>query len=829
MRYYDLALPLNIDQLYTYSSDSELTRGCRVLVSFNNNLLTGFIWSESQPVSENRQNRIKTIIEVIDNKPLLSDDLLELADWMSNYYLCSLGTVLTAMLPTAIQIQIVTEIKLSEKQPIAGSVSLETDSSDTAVSELSKGEKEIINHLHQNEWTNISFLREKLKNISLYKHLEKLEEENIIDIKRTFDRKIKKKYANFIILSDNAADIPKLTAKQQEAWDIIKTQCLALMPEEKRGIPLARLADDFSYSIIKALRSKGLITIEAREVKHVPEMLTTRKIDKEIVFTEEQQELFAEINKQIKQQCFKTFLIYGVTGSGKTEVYIRLIKECLSQSRNALILVPEIALTPQMEERFYTAFGESIAILHSHRNERERWEEWKRIKRKECRIVLGARSAVFAPLDDIGIIIVDEEHESSYKQDKSPRYNARDLAVLRGKRNRAVVLLGSATPSLESWYNAQQGRYRILKLTHRPQKIEMPSVRVIDMKEEDGDSLFSDAMKEKILERLERKEQIILFQNRRGYASYVICIGCGSLHRCPKCDISLIYHSSGNYLLCHYCGHREQMFRKCPDCGSYVLDFGVAGTQQLENQLQILFPKARLLRMDADTTSGKDSYTTMYKRMSEGSVDILFGTQMIAKGLDFPNVTLVGVISADNSLNIPDFRSTERTFQLLTQVAGRSGRGFRKGEVLIQTYNPMHYAVVNAQKQDYDSFVIRELQTRKALYYPPFIRNARLVFSHNNEVFLKEELNRVKPFIAEVRKFYQKGVSDSPSQDKETMRILGPVAAPIHKINNRFRYHIIIKSDSVAHLLKAVKFLIKNAKISKAVKMEVDIDPASLM
>ncbi len=813
MVYYELALPLNISHFYTYKCNAELERGCRVLVNFNNNLLTGFIWSKKELSSESKPYDIKEILEIIDTKPIISPDLLALAEWMKHYYLCSLGTIIMAMLPTAIQIQIAQEIRLSDEY-------LENQSP----TDLTAQEQKLLNQLNGEEWINILSLREKLKNIPISRLIESLEEKGLLEIKRSFDSRIKKKYANFVIINNETPENPDLTSKQQEAWDQINQQ--VLLSSDQKSLPLASLANDFSYAIIKALRNKGLISIESREVKEqFPKSGITRNIS-DFVLTEEQQVAFSSIKDQIAKKEFQTFLIYGVTGSGKTEVYIRLIRECLINESNALILVPEIALTPQMEERFYNAFGENIAILHSHRNDRERWDEWKRIKRGECRIVLGARSAIFAPLKNIGIIIVDEEHESSYKQDKNPRYNARDLAVLRGKQNDAVVLLGSATPSLESWYNVQNNRYKLLKLTHRPLSISMPNVEVVDLKEEDGGSLLSDLLKEKILDRLEKKEQVILFQNRRGYASYVICITCGKIHRCPKCDVSLIYHSDTHLLQCHYCGYREKMFRKCPACGSYLLEFGIAGTQQLEKQLQILFPSARLLRMDADSTSGKESYHQMFKRMKEGTVDILFGTQMIAKGLDFANVTLVGVISADNSLNIPDFRATERTFQLLTQVAGRSGRGDRKGEVIIQTYNPRHYAILTAQKQDFDSFVTQELEARKNLLYPPFVRNARIVFSHNNELFLQEQMSSMKPFITSVKNYYQKG--DKVTTDV-SFDLLGPAPTPIHKVNNKFRYHIILKSDSVTHLLNAVQYLQNNIRISKAVKMDIDVDPASLM
>jgi primosomal protein N' (replication factor Y) (superfamily II helicase) len=677
--------------------------------------------------------------------------------------------------------------------------------------------------LKEEIWLDFEVLKKQLPKLPLYSLTEKCESLGLIEVKRVYDQKLKKKFANFITINDVKEPIPKLTNKQEDAWQAIKSK--------NSSFPLALIADQFSYAIIKALRNKNLISITAKEVTSEEKTdLSQQVIPKKIILTAEQENAIKTISENIGNRVFQTYLLYGVTGSGKTEVYLDLIKKVLSQEQTALVLVPEIALTPQMEERFFGVFGEKIAILHSHRNDRERWDEWRRIKEGRCRIVLGARSAIFAPLQNIGIIIVDEEHESSYKQENSPRYNARDLAVLRGKMVDATVVLGSATPSMESWQNVQTSKYQKITLSSRPHNYNMPVVNIVDLKDEDHNTLISDQLKEKILNRLEKKEQIILLQNRRGFASFVICTACGHIHKCPKCDISLIYHSSDHRLVCHYCGHSETMIRKCPDCGSYILEYGTAGTQQLEKQLKILFPKASMLRMDADTVTRKDSYASMFRRMREGSVDILFGTQMIAKGLDFAKVTLVGVISADNSLNIPDYRSSERTFQLLTQVAGRSGRGDYAGEVVIQTYNPDHYAVSSALEQDFSKFARTEMELREVLFYPPYAKIVRVLFSHKNEEFLAAEMIKIKPLTGKILQFYcnpaQANKSDGKSQ---SVRILGPVPAPVHRINDRFRYHLIVKTTSVTELQHIVSYLISNMKISKSIKIDTDIDPASLL
>ncbi len=789
MYLYQVAIPVNIRKLFSYQTPSKLEKGTRVLINFHNSFITGFIWEEDEAKTG---IKYKNVLEVVDSSSIIPIELINLAEWINRYYSVGLGIVLSAMLPPATQIQLLQEVKkiLVKEYP-----------------SLEQNEQEILNLIPFENWTDILSLKQKAKNKALYSTLEKLEDKKLIEIKRTYDQKLKKKYANFVLVNDNIDSLPKLTVKQQQAWDTINGI--------GKDFPLKAIADLFSYSIVKALRSKGLINIEAREVSVLRETEQQVRKPKQITLTDEQNEAVKTISEYISWGKFHPFLLFGVTGSGKTEVYIELIKRSISENKNAIVLVPEIALTPQMEERFISAFGDDIAVVHSHRNERERWEEWKRIKNKGCRIVLGARSAIFAPMENIGVIIVDEEHENSYKQDKNPRYNARDLAVMRAKYSNAVVVLGSATPSLESWYNASLNKYKLIKLTRRPANFTLPTVTVVDMKEENGTSLFSDLLKEKILDKLKKKEQIILLHNRRGYSTYVLCMGCGHIAKCPHCDVSMIYHSDKHKLICHYCSYHQDMLRKCSKCGSYILEYGTAGTQQLEKQLQIEFPSARLLRMDTDTTTGKDSYVSMFNRMREGVVDILFGTQMIAKGLDFEGVTLVGVIAADNSINIPDFRAAEKTFQLLTQVAGRSGRGEKVGEVVIQTYNPEHYAIVTAQEQNFISFVEQELYFRNRLSYPPYFRIARFVFSSDDEIFLQEQLNSVSPLLDAI---CNSGII-----------FLGPSPAPINKINNKYRYHLIIKSESVSKLMQTVAYLNNKIKISKQIKCDIDIDPVSLM
>jgi len=794
MNYFNIALPIRIDKLYTYKSSEEISIGCRVLVSFNNTLHTGIVFEKND--EPDPEIKYKEILEIVDHTPIIPEDLMSLAKWISNYYQCSIGQSLFAMLPSAINIQIQQEIK-----KISDGILTDSDGN----SEL------ILNALSLADWMDIAELREKVKIPRFQYWLERLEESGLIQIKRVYDAKRKKKIANFVILN-TLKELPQLTCKQMEVYEKMK--------EFENEFPLSKIAKIYSYSIVKSLQNKGILQITAKELDSETDLIKQKRIPPKIILTDKQKEAAENIIENLDKDEFRTFLLFGITGSGKTEVYIKVIRHCLENNKTALMLVPEISLTPQMVERFYNAFGAEIAILHSHLNDRERWEQWKKIKYGKSKIVIGARSAIFAPLKNIGVIIVDEEHENTYKQENTPRYNGRDVAVVRAKKSNAVAILGSATPSLESWQNVMKQKYSLLKLEKRPLDFKLPSVKIIDLKKEKNPKqLLSEELTKKIEEKLLKKQQIILLQNRRGHSSFVQCVACGKLFQCKKCDISMNYHSSNMTLLCHYCGQEINMPRKCTDCGSYMFSFGSPGTQQIEKQLQILFPTARILRMDSDSARKKKSYDSMFARMIKGNIDILLGTQMIAKGLDFANVTLVGVISADTGLNFPDFRAAEKTFQLLTQVAGRSGRGEKPGEVIIQTYNPEHYAIVCAMNQDFISFALKESSLRKTLHYPPFYRIGRFIFSHKNEIFLKTQLVKNIKIIQKLHTLFEPG----------KLIILGPVPTPLVRLQNNYRYHIILKADSVSTMSRAVNFLKNNLKLSSIIKQSIDIDPYGLM
>jgi len=794
VKYYKIALPLKLQQLYTYSSNSVLSMGCRVLINFRNQIYTGIVWEED--IDLDQKLRIKPILEIIDQNSLIRNDLLQVALWISRYYSTSLGITLSAMLPAAFNIQVQLQVR---------KICSEFDK------ELKEESQQILNALKLNVWTKISNLKSKVRS-AIYSQLEDLEDRKLIEIKRVYDNKIKLKTVNYVILNEVNIQ-PELTTKQSDAFNLIKLK--------GEDIPLAEIARSCSYSIVKNLIKKGLIRIEPRQVRAESQLARLPQLSsREITLTTEQQDAVNLVNKSLTQLQYAVFLIFGITGSGKTEVYLEAIKHTLKQGKTALMLVPEIALTPQMVSRFYSVFGDEIAVLHSHLNDRERWQQWRDISKKRKRIVIGARSAIFAPLENIGIIIVDEEHVNSYKQESNPRYNARDMAILRAKLNDAVCLLGSATPSLESWQNALTDKFQMIKLKNRPFSIELPEVRIIDLRiRKLTYPNFSDEMLTAIEKRLENKEQVLLLHNRRGYSSFVQCVSCGDLAECPQCDISLNYHSATEELKCHYCGYSRKMPRKCDKCGSYVFNFGAPGTQQLEKQLKMIFPTARILRMDSDTARKKDSYDSMFDRMRKGAVDILLGTQMIAKGLDFENVTLVGVILADIGLNIPDFRAGEGTFQLLTQVAGRSGRGNKSGEVMIQTFNPEHYAIAKALDQDYVSFADKELSLREKLFYPPFRKLVRILFSSSQEDFLKKEIRKIHKLRNELQTLYS----------QEQLVLLGPVEAPFVKLHKKYRHHLIMKSNSTKVLSEVINYIRVNNKLSSKIVLTIDVDPVSLL
>ncbi len=562
-----------------------------------------------------------------------------------------------------------------------------------------------------------------------------------------------------------------------------------------------------SSSSTKWLLEKGILKEEQTEhYRYHHEFLEKEQYP----LTEEQQQVVNQVLAKKNESA--TFLLFGVTGSGKTECYMELIENAMKEGKSSIVLVPEISLTPQMVERFESRFKNNVAVLHSRLSDGEKYDEWRKIARGEVKIVIGARSAIFAPLTNIGMIIIDEEHSSTYKQENEPKYNAIDVAKQRSITHHCPVVLGSATPTLESFARAQKGRYQLLQLPHRVNQKPLPKVTIVDMSAEirKGHALFSRTLQEKIQDRLDKGEQIMLLLNRRGYASFVTCQNCGHVEKCPNCDITLTYHKSSNTMRCHYCGYGTKKITKCPKCGEEAIQELGNGTEKVEEELQKHFPNSRILRMDFDTTSRKGSHEKMIRSFENHEYDILLGTQMIAKGLDFANVTLVGVINADTSLNIPDFRSSEMTFQLLNQVSGRSGRKEKEGEVIIQTFNQDHYAIHYAKQHDYLGFYHQEMKIRKELKYPPFYYLTYVKICGKDYETCKETATKVGSYLK--------------SQLQNSI-VLGPSVCSVFRVNNVYRFGIIIKYKQEPALYPVLSKLKAHYQSRRDLYVDIDFNP----
>ncbi|MGM7720322.1 primosomal protein N' [Metabacillus sp. Hm71] len=792
---------MQTDRAFDYKIPEEwqelVTAGIRVIVPFGPRKVQGFV-IETKDHSEFK--RVKAISELLDLTPCLTTELLQLGQWLTEKTLCFKISAFQAMLPAAMKakygkvLRMVTEdsSNLSEDiQPFfQKSMQVDLKEIEQAVplniikKEIAAGHVEVF-----------------------YKVKQKGNKKTIKYIKRK---------ESFSRLSQIVNEIPANAKKQSE----IITYFLEHQINE---IPLQDLLTilNTSDSSVKALIKKGILIEKHKEVYRDPFQNKEFKKTSSLSLNLEQQRAIKPILKTIKENRHDVFLMYGVTGSGKTEVYLQSIEEVLKNGKEAIVLVPEIALTPQMVDRFKGRFGSKVAVLHSGLSTGEKYDEWRKIQRKEVQLVVGARSAIFAPFENLGMIIIDEEHESSYKQEENPRYHARDVAIYRGQLHNCPVVLGSATPTLESFARAKKGVYKLLTLKERVNKRSMPNVEIVDMREElrNGNrSMFSTSLIEKLTDRLKKGEQSVLFLNRRGYSSFVMCRDCGYVIQCPHCDISLTYHRHGQQLKCHYCGYEEHMPSVCPECQSEHIRFFGTGTQRVEEELVKVLPQSRIIRMDVDTTGRKGAHEKLLTQFGNKEADILLGTQMIAKGLDFPDVTLVGVLTADTMLNLPDFRAAEKTFQLLTQVSGRAGRHELPGEVIIQTYAPEHYSIQLASQYDYDLFYQQEMLARKNHAYPPYYYLALLTISH-------PEITKVVAVTEQIVKFLRRNVED------ET-KILGPVASPIPRIKDRYRYQCMVKYKREKNLYGTFKKIIEHYQqdmSSDQLMISIDLSPNTMM
>ncbi len=764
--------------------------GDLVVVPFNKSLVTGFVINKS---NKSEAPNVLPVREKIDGGNKLTSELIDLAFFVSRTYFCPLSRVILSVIPSVLTNKVKQYYSITKREEFETPKEIEIleriENSQGFIGKLDDSEKRV--------------LRSLIKKGVLVKNF-KLE-----------SPKVSPKMIRVVKLT--GVTLLKPTPKQQALVDFLK--------EKDDYIPTSYITKNniSTMNVINALIEKKVLKYEDVREDRVPSW--TYIAPSNVTFTAGQQEAFETISSSISENKRENYLLFGVTASGKTEVYIKLIEEVIKQGKCACVLLPEIALTNQIMNIFKSRFGKLVAVLHSNLSNGERLDEWDRIRDGKAKIVLGARSAVFAPLKNIGLIVIDEEHDGGYKQDTLPKYNTRDVALYRADKNKAICVFGSATPSVESYYKAKTGEYKLLVLPERVPGRRLPTVYMTDLKDKsfvekkvsqgDGgltNNILSPLLFEKIKDRLSKNEQIILLQNRRAYFTYIMCPDCGWVAKCPNCDVSLKYHYKTDILLCHHCGYMASKPEDCPECHNrYIKAFGT-GTQKVEDIIKNSFPEARVLRMDKDTTQGKSAIQEILNTFRNKEADILVGTQMIAKGLDFPGVTLVGVINADIDLNMPDFRSGERTFQLLNQVTGRAGRGDIEGEVVIQTYNPENEILKFAKSQDYEGFFESEISNRKALNYPPFIRIIKA--SVQGEKFQEiEEL---------IDKF--KGDLDHINTDKGKMIVYPPLPAVVPKINNIYKVNMLIKTFDMEYTKDRVLSLLKTKQIYKR-RISFDIDP----
>ena len=808
----------SVDRPFTYKIDSEMTgiikEDMRVVVPFGrgSKLGTGLVIQMEQNI--NTTYKVKSIVDVLDDKPLISKELIDLSLWIKDKYLSSYIDSFQPCLPPGDFKEVNTYVELINEN---------YDFEDYIE------EGKIIKYLKTNGYCLLDELKRELKIVNINSFLNNLELNEIIittiDIKTTNKKRIEK----WIKIKHKDWNIEKILNEiGDRAFKQIEIGEYLFNTDE---VSLKDLISEFntSLSVLRSMEKKDIIEIFEKSVYRDPIKKYIPNYEKHVL-NKVQNEIFNNILNGINSKSnINSYLIHGVTGSGKTEIYLQLVEEMLLKGKDSIVLVPEISLTPQTIDRFVGRFGDQVAVLHSKLSQGERFDQWRSIKEKKFKIVIGARSAVFAPFNNLGLIIIDEEHETTYKSDQNPKYDTIEVAKKRVDLENASLIMGTATPSLETYFKAQNGEIKLLEMMNRVSQRELPEVTLIDMREElnlGNKSIFSTELYEAINENFKNKKQTILFLNRRGFATFVSCRKCGYVCKCKDCDISMTYHRNINKLRCHYCGVTENTPDICPECGSnYIKYFGI-GTQKVEELTKEMFPQANIVRMDGDTTVEKGSYEKILGDMKSEKIDILIGTQMISKGLDFPKVTLVGIIAADTSLNLPDYRSPEKTFQLITQVAGRSGRGENKGRVILQTYNPDHYSIVYSKKQDFVNFYNTELPLRKEFMYPPFINLINILIYGENNSKVVEISNKVYNIIEDkIKNIYLNSFNNN---------ISGPYPAALERIKNNYRWQILLKIkdedlNNIKILIKEVCILNKFKLELGSVKISIDINPSSLL
>jgi len=801
-----LAVPLDANFTYRIGEGQSPVVGGRVVVPFREKKLSGIV---VRLHDEEPKYKLKQVASVLDSEPVLSEHLLALGEWIASYYIAPLGEVYRTMLPLGAEFRQATGYRITERgsEALYESATIGSSRRSKAEPEQQMAEYAVLDYLAEGELVREETIRsatgatkQMLRAMAAKKWIAREDLSSVRDARRV---------VKFAVLGEVAG---KLNANQQAIVDFLKSKSGRAAVDEIRELSVPK-------TTLQTLVKRGAIAIEEVAAELTRSGMQPRST-LGFLFTPAQQEALKRIQKSVAEKQFSVSLLHGVTGSGKTAVYLAAMQGVLNEGRGAILLVPEIGLTPAVSADLHSIFGEQVAILHSSLSNDERAEQWHRIRRGEARMVVGTRSAIFAPVQDLALIIVDEEHDHSYKQEETPRYHARDVAAVRAKMLGSTVVLGSATPSLESYNNTNKGKYQLIELPDRVQERPLPEVETIDMRQEfqetGHEQVLSRRLIEEVTSRLERGEQAMILLNRRGYSAFVMCRACGDSIECKNCAIALTHHKREHKLMCHYCGYQQAVPKTCPKCGSDYVQFLGTGSEKLEDMMHKAFPTARIGRMDRDTVRGHDDFERILMAFQAGEIDLLVGTQMIAKGHDMHGVTLVGVVGADTALSLPDFRAAERTFQLLTQVAGRAGRGTTPGKVVLQTYFPDHYAVQFAATHDFAGFYDKELRFRGWMHYPPFTALA-------NVLVRSEKLEEAMHYAGVLGRWFE-------GQSKKEIRVMGPAAAPIARLKRDYRYHFLLKSPSREKLNALLRGMLQHATSMKVPRTSViiDVDAVSL-
>lgn len=824
----ELVFPLPFRNTFTYSVPEEFIplakTGSRAVAPFGRRVLTGIIVNVSDSIKDKEhgqvsKSKIKPVSDIPDEQPVFSTRYLKFYEWLADYYLSSYGEALRLGTPSGIEIE-------SKRKII-----IDQDYCEKLLKEEKKStlKHKILEAVCDRDEINFNYLQKVVGRKNIYSAVRSLEMEGALTVLDEIGRaRVKVKKERFVKLAKSVGEIyagfPELESRSPKQVKIL----LELINLKKKTVPLNYLLKkaEAGLSSADSLEKKGFIEIYEQEVNR-DYIETYKEKFREITPTAAQQKIIDEVGKDVESASFKTFLLHGVTGSGKTQVYIELVKKALAKKKSALILVPEISLTPQMTSRMYNNFGDLVSVQHSRMSAGERYDAWRKILKGKSRVIIGARSALFSPIQKLGLIVADEEHDASYKQtDSPPKYHARDAAIILGQIMNCPVLLGSATPSVESMYNARSGKYKLLELPERIDNAKLPEIRLVNIaierKKKKMENVFSKVLIDHISDRLKKKEGVIILQNRRGFSTQIYCEDCGEIETCDHCSVPMVFHINKNTLQCHYCGLIKKVPNACTHCGSLNIKYFGTGTERVEDEIEFYFPKASVKRIDSDSISRKNVLSNILQSFGKGEIDILVGTQMVSKGLDFSRVTLVGVISAETTLWLPDFRADERTFQLLTQVSGRAGRSKVAGEVIIQTQNEKNFTLQKVLMNDYEGFYQKEIFDREKMGYPPFTRLCLIETKDKDE---EKARGAAEDFYRELIRY------------KKYLKITSASPAVIARLKGNYRYQIMIKSsketDPGSKILKQAvlnSFTEFNRKSRyRDVKLFYDVDPQSIL